>query len=135
MVTLSRVSTCDTTSLFLERKAHIRKEFVPLTGLICAFRSEDFLRWCLSPERNRAHNLFFLFPIVFGIDGSLHVHFKVIEILSTFSTHTWISKKRLTLSTSTASLRQPTVTSLKMVLVLNALMCVRLLGEKGQASS
>ena len=35
--------------------------------LICAFRSEDFLRWCLSPERNLTHNLFFLFPIVFGI--------------------------------------------------------------------
>ena len=51
-----------------DRKAQIRKAFVPLTGLICAFRSEDFLRWCLSPERNLAHNLFFLFPIVFGIN-------------------------------------------------------------------
>ena len=51
-----------------DRKAQIRKEFVPLTGLICAFRSEDFLRWCLSPERNLTHNLFFLFPIVFGIN-------------------------------------------------------------------
>ena len=36
--------------------------------LICAFRSENFLRWCLSPERNLTHNLFFLFPIVFGIN-------------------------------------------------------------------
>ena len=36
--------------------------------LICAFRSADFLRWCLSPERNLTHNLFFLFPIVFGIN-------------------------------------------------------------------
>ena len=38
-----------------------------LTGLICAFRSADFLRWCLSPERNLTHNLLFLFPIVVGI--------------------------------------------------------------------
>ena len=50
-----------------DRKAQIRKAFVPLTGLICAFRSADFLRWCLSPERNLTHNLFFLFLIVFGI--------------------------------------------------------------------
>ena len=52
-----------------DRKAQIRKAFVPLTGLICAFRSADFLRWCLSPERNLTHNLFFLFPIVFGINN------------------------------------------------------------------
>ena len=51
-----------------DRKAQIRKAFVPCTGLICAFRSEDFLRWCLSPERNLTHNLFFLFPIVFVIN-------------------------------------------------------------------
>ena len=51
-----------------DQKAEIRKAFVPLTGLLCAFRSEDFLTWCLSPERNRTHNLFFLFPIVFGIN-------------------------------------------------------------------
>ena len=48
-----------------DRKAQIRKAFVPLTGLICAFRSADFLRWCSSSERNLTHNLFFLFPIVF----------------------------------------------------------------------
>ena len=36
--------------------------------LICAFRSEDFLRWCLFPERNLTHNLSLLFPIVFGIN-------------------------------------------------------------------
>ena len=44
-----------------DRKAQtsVRKAFVPLTGLICAFRSADFLRWCLSPERNLTHNLFF----------------------------------------------------------------------------
>ena len=36
--------------------------------LICAFRSEDFLRWRLSPEGNLTHNLLFLFPIVFGIN-------------------------------------------------------------------
>ena len=52
-----------------DRKAQIRKAFVPLTGLICAFRSADFLRWCLSSERNLTHNLFFYFPaIVFGIN-------------------------------------------------------------------
>ena len=32
-----------------DRKAQIRKAFVPLTGMICAFRSVDFLKWCLSP--------------------------------------------------------------------------------------
>ena len=47
------------------RKAQIRKAFVPLTGLICAFRSADFLRWCLSSERNLAHNLFFYFQHFF----------------------------------------------------------------------
>ena len=55
-----------------DRKAHIS----PMSGtnafLICAFRSEDFLRWCLSPECNLTHNLFFLFPIVFGI---ILIHF------------------------------------------------------------
>ena len=30
--------------------AQIRKAFVSLTELICAFRSADFLRWCLSPS-------------------------------------------------------------------------------------
>ena len=44
-----------------DRKAQIRRAFVPLTGLICAFRSADFLRWCLSSERNLTHNLFFYF--------------------------------------------------------------------------
>ena len=44
-----------------DRKAQTRKAFVPLTGLICAFRSADFLRWCLSPERNLTHNLFLYF--------------------------------------------------------------------------
>ena len=50
------------------RKAQIRKAFVPLTGLICAFRSNDVPRWCLSPERNLTQKLFFLFPIAFGIN-------------------------------------------------------------------
>ena len=36
--------------------------------LICAFRSADFLRWCLSPERNLTHNLFFYFQSFFGIN-------------------------------------------------------------------
>ena len=45
-----------------DRKAQIRKAFVPLTGLICAFRSADFLRWCLyPPERNLTHSLFFFY--------------------------------------------------------------------------
>ena len=61
-----------------EEKHHLRKssdrkaQISPVSGmnafLICAFRSADFLRWCLSPERNLTHNLFFLFPIVFGIN-------------------------------------------------------------------
>ena len=50
-----------------DRKAEMRKACVPLTGLICAFQSADFLRWCLSPERNLTQSLF-LFPIVFGIN-------------------------------------------------------------------
>ena len=44
-----------------DRKAQIRKAFVPRTGLIFAFRSADFLRWCLSSERNLRHNLFFFY--------------------------------------------------------------------------
>ena len=44
-----------------DRKAQIRKAFVSLTALICAFRSADFLRWCLCPERNLTHNLYFYF--------------------------------------------------------------------------
>ena len=57
-----------------EDKHHLRKsadrkaQISPVSGtnafLICAFRSADFLRWCLSSERNLTHNLFFLFPIV-----------------------------------------------------------------------
>ena len=46
-----------------DRKAQIRKAFVPLTELICAFRSAGFLRWCLLifPKRNLTHSLFFYF--------------------------------------------------------------------------
>ena len=44
-----------------DRKAQIRKAFFPFTGLICASRSADLLRWYLSPERNLTHNLFFYF--------------------------------------------------------------------------
>ena len=47
-----------------DRKAQIKKAFVPLTGLICAFRSADFLRLCLFSERNLTHNLFFYFQLV-----------------------------------------------------------------------
>ena len=51
-----------------DRKAQISPVSETNAFLICAFRSEDFLRWCLSSERNLTHNLFFLFPIVFGIN-------------------------------------------------------------------
>ena len=51
-----------------DRKAQINPASGMNAYLICAFRSEDFLRWCLSPKRNLTHNLFFLFPIVFGIN-------------------------------------------------------------------
>ena len=52
-----------------DRKAKTRRAFVPLTGLICAIRSADFLRWCLSSERNFTHaQSLFLFPIVFGVN-------------------------------------------------------------------
>ena len=44
-----------------DRKAQIRKAYVPLTELICAFRSADFLRWGFFPKRNLTHNLFFYF--------------------------------------------------------------------------
>ena len=44
-------------------KAQIRKTFVSLTGLICALRSADFLRWCLYPKCNLTHNLFFYFQL------------------------------------------------------------------------
>ena len=37
--------------------------------LICAFRSADFLRWCLFPMQAQPHaQSLFLFPIVFGIN-------------------------------------------------------------------
>ena len=56
----------------LRKSADRKARISPVSGtnafLICAFRSADFLRWCLSPERNLTHNLFFLFPIVFGIN-------------------------------------------------------------------
>ena len=45
------------------RKTALRKaQISPVSGtnafLMCAFRSADFLTWCLSPERNLARNLF-----------------------------------------------------------------------------
>ena len=56
----------------LRKSADRKAQISPVSGtnafLICAFRSADFLRWCLSPERNLRHNLFFLFTIVFGIN-------------------------------------------------------------------
>ena len=54
----------------LRKSADQKAQISPVSGtnafLICAFRSADFLSWCLSPERNLIHNLFFPFPIVFG---------------------------------------------------------------------
>ena len=56
-----------------EDKHHLRKsadskaQISPLSGTnaflinIVLFRSADFLRWCLSSERNLMHNLFFYF--------------------------------------------------------------------------
>ena len=49
-----------------QRKSADRKAQISLVSgtnafLICAFRSADFLRWCLSSEHNLTHNLFFLF--------------------------------------------------------------------------
>ena len=52
-----------------DRKAQIRTAFVQLSGLICAFRSADFRRWCLFIPRAQPHaQSLFLFPIVFGIN-------------------------------------------------------------------
>ena len=34
-----------------KHKSGISKAFVPLTELICAFRSADFLRWCCATSR------------------------------------------------------------------------------------
>ena len=52
-------SVINTTREICRSKAQIRNAFVPLTGLICAFRSADFLRWCLSSsERTHAQSLF-----------------------------------------------------------------------------
>ena len=57
--------------LRLGNKHHLRKpadrtaQISSVSGtnafLICAFRSADFLRWCLFPKRNLTHNLFFYF--------------------------------------------------------------------------
>ena len=44
-----------------DRKAQIRKAFVAVTALICAFRSADFLRWCLSPSATSRTISFFYF--------------------------------------------------------------------------
>ena len=50
---------------YLRKSADRTAQISPVSGttafLICAFRSADFLRLCLSPERNLAHNLFFYY--------------------------------------------------------------------------
>ena len=50
-----------------DRKAQIRKAFVLLTGLICAFRSADFSFGVYPRAQPHAQSLFLL-PIVFGIN-------------------------------------------------------------------
>ena len=61
-----------------DRKAQIRKAFVPLTELICAFRSAGFLRWCSFPKRNLTHNLFFYFQwflvLILFLNGNTSTH-------------------------------------------------------------
>ena len=54
-----------------DRKAQIRKAFVPLTELICAFRSADFSGGVIPQAQPHAQSLF-LFPIVFGINIFFH---------------------------------------------------------------
>ena len=56
----------------LRKSADRKAQFSPVSGtnafLICAFRSADFLRWCLSPPAQPHAQSLFLFPIVFGIN-------------------------------------------------------------------
>ena len=90
-----------------EDKHHLRKsadrkaQISPVSGthafLICAFRSADFLRWCLSPERNLTH-FFFLFPIVFGINS--------ISLLMRFLSH---DKRQLRQDKKQKILFKPTI--------------------------
>ena len=47
-----------------DRKAQISPVSETNAFLICAFQSADFLRWCLSSERNLTHKVFFLFPML-----------------------------------------------------------------------
>ena len=51
-----------------DRKAQISPVSETSAFLICAFRSADFLRWCLSPSATSRTISFFLFLIVFGIN-------------------------------------------------------------------
>ena len=55
-----------------DRKAQISSVSGTNAFLICAFRSADFLRWCLFLKRNLT---LFLFPIVFGINLILFFDF------------------------------------------------------------
>ena len=61
-----------------DRKAQISSVSGTYAFLICAFRSADFLRWCLFPKRNLTHNLFFYFQIVFGINL---IHFSIFSTI------------------------------------------------------
>ena len=51
-----------------DRKAQISSVSGTNAFLICAFRSADFLRWCLFPKAQPHAQSLFLFPIVFGIN-------------------------------------------------------------------
>ena len=58
-----------------DRKAQISSVTGTNAFLICAFRSADFLRWCLFvfiPQAQPHAQSLFLFPIVFGIN---FIHF------------------------------------------------------------
>ena len=52
-VRLLKVINTSWENLHIASKAHISMAFAPFTRLICASRSADFLRWCLSPWSTR----------------------------------------------------------------------------------
>ena len=52
---------------FEDRKAQVIEAVVLLAELICALRSKDFLRWCLSPRANSS-TLSFSISNSFGIN-------------------------------------------------------------------
>ena len=59
---------------FADRKAQISSVSGTNAFLICAFRSADFLGWCLSPRWQPHAQISFLFPIVLVLIMNL-IHF------------------------------------------------------------